>query len=277
LYLRVLFINSKTKLRYQGYTKTPNVFLERSPIGIDIFNFQHSEKLINSEDSKFENPRLGKLVEAYIFNDLKQQNSITWVCGNLQIKKDKLTIGELDAIFYDNDQPIHLEIVYKFYLYDTLNETDNPLDNWIGPNRKDFLVYKLNKLEQKQFPLLFDNKTKPYLESLWLNANSIQQKISFKAQLFLPFAQMEIDVNPLNKACVTGFYLSIDKIEILKNSQFYIPNKLDWLIIPHNNVKWLNFKCAIPQIKAFTDNKRSPMCWVKNETSHLQKCFITWW
>jgi len=55
---------------------------------------------------------------------------------------------------WENNKPIHLEIIYKFYLYDpSIGLTQ--LDHWIGPNRRDSLVKKLTKLKQKQLPLLY--------------------------------------------------------------------------------------------------------------------------
>lgn len=270
-------MNSDIKLRYLGYSKTPSLFLEKSPIGIDILEIAHSYESIDSEDFKCNNSRLGKLVEEFVFYDLKLQPQVKWISENLQIQDNKTTIGELDALYHFNHQPVHLEVVYKFYLYDTLNNYNNDLEYWIGPNRKDTLIYKLNKLEQKQFPLLYNSKTKFSLDEEELNTQSIRQKLCFKAQLFLPFNNFEVDIKLLNKDCVTGFYISIEKIEALKNHQFFLPNKLDWLVTPHNNVEWLNFETAKHQIKAFTENKRSPMCWVKHHTAPLKKCFITYW
>ena len=38
---------------------------------------------------------------------------------NIQIQENvNQTIGELDCLFLDESQPIHLEIQFKFYLYD---------------------------------------------------------------------------------------------------------------------------------------------------------------
>ena len=270
-------MNSETKLRYQGYSKTPSLFLEKSPIDIDMYEIVNPNEQMDSDNLESSNPRLGKLVEEFVFYDLKQKSEIKWISENIQIQDNKLTIGELDTLFYQNHQPIHLEIVYKFYLYDSLHTYNDPLEYWIGPNRKDTLVYKLHKLKQKQFPLLHDFRTKSYLDNYGLEVNTIKQKLCFKAQLFLPFNDLEVDVKLLNKDCVTGFYVSIDKIEILKSYQFYIPKKLDWLVTPHNNVEWLSLEAAKHTIKTFTNNKRSPMCWIKDETSQLQKCFITYW
>ena len=74
-----------------------------------------------------------------------------------------------------------------------------------------------------------------------------------------------------------GFYMSFSDISILKNLQFYIPNKLNWLTIPHNNIEWLDYEQAVIEIKEFIENKRSPLIWIKSNDNLLKKCFITWW
>lgn len=66
---------------------------------------------VNFDESLgIKNKRLGKLVEEYVFYHLKQSKSITWLAENLQIQNIKLTVGELDALFYTNETPVHLEI-----------------------------------------------------------------------------------------------------------------------------------------------------------------------
>ena len=66
---------------------------------------------------------------------------------NYQIQNKKTTVGELDFILQKNHSPIHLEVIYKFYLYDdTFGNSE--IEHWIGPNRNDNLVKKLTKLKE---------------------------------------------------------------------------------------------------------------------------------
>ncbi|WP_296384920.1 DUF1853 family protein [Winogradskyella sp.] len=265
-----------TKLRYQGYTSTPSLWK-----GNTASQFKQIELSCNSEiidDSiVFKNKRLGKLVEEFVFHQLKQHQSITWICDNLQIQNGKQTIGEIDALYYSEEKPVHLEIVYKFYLYDTIEHYNEPLAYWIGPNRKDNLLYKLDKLHNKQFPLLHNDLTKTYLESYNLDVKTIKQELCFKAQLFLPYQESTIDISPLNRDCISGFYISYSKLQALKTFKFYIPNKLDWLVIPNLNVDWINYSSALEIIEIDINNKRSPLVWIKQNDEELSKCFITYW
>ncbi len=266
----------KTKLRYQGYTSTPSLWNADSPS-----QFKYIELSRNVEDFDdsvdFKNKRLGKLVEEFVFYQLKQQKSITWICDTLQIQNGKQTIGEIDALYYHEEDPIHLEIVYKFYLYDSLEHYNLPLAYWIGPNRKDSLLYKLNKLSTKQFPLLYNDLTKTCLEKYNLDTENIEQHLCFKAQLFLPYENRAIDVSPLNRDCIAGFYISYNKLELLQTHEFYIPDKLDWLVTPHTNIAWVNYSSALAIIEDQIHNERSPLVWIKDNDAELTKCFITFW
>jgi len=265
-----------TKLRYQGYANTPPLWTNTT-----VSQFKQIElklKSQNFDDSiVFKNQRLGKLVEEFVFNQLQQQDSVSWICDNLQIQNGKQTVGEIDALYYNEEQPIHLEIVYKFYLYDSIENYNQPLAYWIGPNRKDSLLYKLDKLNSKQLPLLYNELTKPYLETYHLNINTIEQQLCFKAQLFLPYNDRTIDISPLNPDCIAGFYIAFREIEVLVNLEFYIPTKLDWLVIPHQNVTWLAYTSVLATLENETNYKRSPLVWLKHKDTKLTKCFITFW
>lgn len=269
-------MKAQTILRYQGYLETPSLFVSEDIVEYEVLQLQSTYN--NSIDTDtFKNNRLGKLVEEFVFHQLKENSEIKIVSENLQIQNGKQTIGELDLLYYSNEEPIHLEVVYKFYLYDSLKSYNHPLSYWIGPNRNDALDFKLEKLKRKQFPLLYKDETKLQLEKLGITINNIKQQLCFKAQLFLPFNNKTINVTHLNNACISGFYSSFETISELEKFQFFIPDKLDWLIKPHNNVEWLTFNTAKSKIETFINNKKSPLVWLKRENEEFIKCFITWW
>lgn len=268
-------MDRSTLLRFKGCDNTP--FLFNSDYFKDFKRIDLSSKAISVDLITFKNQRLGKLVEEFVFFQLKQNKSVDWILENIQIQNDRKTIGELDAIYKFKGKLIHLEIVYKFYLYDTLKSYSNPLSYWIGPNRKDTLDYKLEKLKTKQFPLLFNKITQKQLLAQSINSTNITQNLCFKAQLFLPFNKSEIHIEPLNPECISGFYLSFSAISTFEQLEFYIPEKLDWLIIPHNNIEWIDYDSAIIYIEQQIRLKRSPLVWLKYSDTKLKKCFITWW
>ncbi|WP_179375664.1 DUF1853 family protein [Winogradskyella wichelsiae] len=269
-------MDKSTLLRYKGYVKTPSLFKSSDFTEIDALKLPLTYKLLDT-DSKFKNHRLGKLVEEFVFHQLKQQPDVQGIIENIQIQKEQQTIGEIDALFYEKEKPVHLEIVYKFYLYDTFQSYTNPLSYWIGPNRKDALCYKLEKLKNKQFPLLYRNETKNQLKDYNINIAEVSQKLYFKAQLFLPYRRNNINIGAINEQCVYGFYISYKDINVFETYKFYIPEKLDWLIDPHVNVEWQDFNLAKDIIEKQIKENRSPLVWLKVNNTKFEKCFITFW
>jgi hypothetical protein len=263
------------KEMFQGFQSTPLLWGSNAVYGLNQFL---PEKTKNPFVSKLSTKklRLGKWVEVFVNFQLKQNSNIQIVHENLQIRKDKITIGELDVLLLKDQQPIHLEIVYKFYLYDTKQTYDTKLEYWIGPNRNDALISKLNKLKDKQLPLLYNTQTAKIIEKNDFDIDISKQCVCFKAQLFLPHTNDSIAIEPLNKKCVSGYHIPFEKIHELRDKLIYIPSKLDWLIIPTNNMSWLKFDDAIKQIKLQIDTKKSPLIWVKQDIG-IHKYFITWW
>ena len=234
-------MNSKKRqlLQYKGYQNTPQLWRDDVIYGLNQFPLMLQPKI------QFQTPlptgmRLGKRVEQFISHDLNQAKHIKVVTEGLQIIKDKITHGELDVLFQNHGEFIHMEIVFKFYLYDpSLNES--ALSQWIGPNRKDSLIHKLEKLKHKQFPLLHNPITQEFLNNFNTKASDFKQYVCFKAQLFLPIAFKEaLPLNvSLNKKCIKGWYINNSELVHYKMNRFYIPEKQDWLIDPHIDVNWI--------------------------------------
>lgn len=268
-------MKNRIQKQYSGFLNTPPLWQDNLN-GLPQFNFENSLFQKVRDDFSF-NQRLGKRVEQFLAAHLKLSNDIEIVAENLQIKKEKETIGEIDLILSHNSKPIHLEIAYKFYLFDPNHIKKNTLDCWIGPNRKDNLSLKIKKLKEKQLPLLYHPGCKNILKEFRLTSDSIIQKVCFKAQLFIPLKIEAIDISPLNNICITGFYVTQQNEDILKKYSIYIPEKLDWLLEPHLSVKWNTYNNLKPELDTLLEFKRSPMLWLKDKRGKLQKCFLTWW
>jgi len=269
-------LNSKDiQLQYEGFLNTP--LLWKSNV---IFNLKQLE-LPKEKPTKFNNSipknlRLGKRVERFINQELQQYPSVKILAENVQIQNGKITTGEIDFIIQHNTIPIHLEVVYKFYLYDkTVGHTE--LEHWIGPNRKDSLVKKLNKLKEKQHPLLFKPETLPLLKKLNINVASIQQKVYFKAQLFVPFHLKNNTFNLINNECIKGFYIHFNELSQFKSCKFYIPTKVNWLQEIQTQISWKNYIDIFPEIENLIPEKTSPLCWIKQTNGEVYKIFIVWW
>jgi hypothetical protein len=219
---------------------------------------------------------LGKYIERFVSFQLEQEESTTIISENIQIQKEKITLGELDCILLKDKKPVHLEIIYKFYLYDTTFGSSE-IEHFIGPNRKDSLVEKLVKLKDKQLPLLYSEACKTYLKTIPLEFQEIEQQVYFKAQLFVPYSNRNLVLKELNQNCIAGFYINQKELENLRHCKFYIPTKKEWLVIPHTKVDWLNFSPFKENSNHSLERQFSPLCWAKNPNGTLQKFFLIWW
>jgi len=260
--------------KFSGFFRTPHLF-NSEILGINPFSKTLKQQFTFNRVITA-NLRLGQLVEQFVFEELKQFESIKILSENLQIiNEDKLTIGELDTLILDNEKPLHLEIQYKFYLFDnSVGQTE--IEHCIGPNRKDTLTQKLKKLKINQLPLLYHKTTKRYLQQLNLDTKNIEQQIYFKAQIFMPFGE-RIHLKTLNNDCVYGFYFNFKDLKFFKSYKFYIPKKLDWLVDAHPNVDWQNHVQILPQLETFYAEKYAPMLWLKSSNGEIKKCFMVWW
>ncbi|WP_299362086.1 DUF1853 family protein [Winogradskyella sp.] len=268
--------NLSHKDTFEGFQDTPLLWENNNVEFLKQFSIDKTSETFfpKTEHRKL---RLGKWIEAYTSFQLQKQSNIEILEENLQIRSGKQTIGELDILLLNNNQPIHLEIAYKFYLYDSTRAYSDNLAYWIGPNRNDSFVYKINKLREKQLPLLFKKETIEVLKTKNLIPDDFEQYVHFKAQLYVPYPMSNIDLTPLNKKCIQGWYLKFNFLLQLKYHKFHIPNKLNWLRKPNIAIDWLDFNEAQIAIKHYIDKRQSPLCWIKSPENDLQKCFITWW
>jgi hypothetical protein len=271
--MSIKYIKNIDKL-YQGCILTPSLWIGHSIFNLQQINLSHRAYTIDFSTEK--TLRLGKLVERFISHQLQQQDSIKLLAENVQIQHQKITLGELDCILKQNDTPIHLEVIYKFYLYDnTVGTTE--LEHWIGPNRNDSFVKKLKKLKEKQLPLLYNEHTETLLETLELDIKIIKQQVCFKAQLFVPLSMRDQQFESINNACITGFYIYKNELEIFSDYKFFIPEKLEWLLEVHTKVTWRSYTTILETLNDFLNNKMSPMVWIKIPNGTIQKFFGVWW
>jgi len=260
-----------TKNRIASVLEAPT--LETSITGFETFNLS---KLNLSGELDFNLPtnlRLGHLVEKVVSQCIQSSSNYRLLKENIQLIKEKQTIGEIDFIIEDSESKdiLHLELAYKFYLYDPTISSE-PIKNWIGPNRNDSLHQKLRKLKEKQFPLLYHSA----LESE-LNASNISQVLCFMASLFLPYRdQVELEVG--YQKAVKGYYLSYGEFQKLEHSGFvyYLPTKKEWGIDPSENKNWMKYEVIKSELNESINNKRSRMVWKKGGDVY-RTFFVVWW
>ncbi len=250
--------------------------LDSSITGFNTFELAEL-KLKNTPTFKLPNNlRLGHLVERIVSELIKASSNYSLLHESLQIKKDKKTIGELDFLIVNQEtnQLTHLELAYKFYLYDP-SISDEHLTNWIGPNRRDSLQQKLKKLNNHQFPLLHHPATSNILNNL--DISNLNQALCLMASLYVP---QNLDKELIQKYTpyIKGFYLTVDLFQKQDHSgtKYYIPPKSKWGIEPSDHKVWNEYSEIQEKINTISKEKRSLLCWQKQGDLYTQ-FFIVWW
>jgi len=263
------------QLHFQGYLNTPLLWKNHAVLGLEQLELPAPTTIKLGETIPV-NPPLGKLVERYVSAELQQYKSVKILLENVQIQNQKITIGEIDCILALDETPVHLEIIYKFYLFDPkIGNTE--IEHWIGPNRNDSLKQKLHKLKDKQLPLIYNEHARSVLNAIHVNTTDILQRVRFKAQLFMPYQKDQANFNLLNRDCLKGFYVYYAEIEQFSHCQFYIPNKIDWLMEVQPDVEWIVFLEFNKRISQLMSEKIAPLCWIKRPNGITEKFFVVWW
>lgn len=267
--------NIEIQQQFKGFINTPFLWVDPTPFGLEQYSIVYNTRDYPNVSSNIP-IRLGKRIERFLSHQLHFQKGISHILENIQIQKNRITLGELDFLFHDGEIQIHLEVVYKFYLYDP-NSSHVEIDKWIGPNKKDSLTQKLNKLKTKQLPRLYIDESKELLQKHNFNIKKLKQYVDFRAQLFVPYTSRSSSFQLINNDCIKGFYLTTKQLTSFKNCRFYIPSKLNWLSEPTENNSFISYTEFLNEIKEPLAEKRSPLCWLLNQDGDLMKFFVVWW
>lgn len=246
---------------------------------IGIFDFDVSQ-ILAPEPADLESFEklgfIGKRAELFAKHVFDNSPDFRLISHSLQIFDKRKTLGEFDFIFEDLKalKIIHLEMVYKVYLYDA-RLSDTPEFCWIGPNRRDTFQEKYTKLKAHQFPLLYHSETAEALSELGIdNVEQIEQQLLFKAILFQKFDQDLPKSQFLNTLEMSGFWLYWDefKTEYWQDALYFMPEKVNWFN-EISDVDWVTYPHIIEQIEAEHLIQRNPMLWVKLKSKTL-KIFV---
>ncbi len=220
---------------------------------------------------------LGKQAEFLFEHVLNQSTAYQLLASNVQIHGEEETLGELDYLVQDakTEEVLHVELACKFYLLDKGLGSDL-IQQWIGPNRKDRLIDKLEKLKSKQFPMLFAPETKAVLDSLAIAATHVEQQLCLKAFLFLPKGVKRNALPENFRKCVVGTYITPSEFTEHPTAQYAFPQKKEWLLPPAQLSNWYTYEDALVYLKKCMHERRSPLVYKKTESA-LEKFFVVWW
>jgi hypothetical protein len=264
----------KNKSRIASILKANS--LDFSITGLPSFNLSELNLTSDLEFQLPTNIRLGHLVEKIVSELIKSSANYRVLYENAQVIEDKKTIGEVDFIIEEvsTNQIIHMELAYKFYLYDP-NISSEPINNWIGPNRNDSLKEKLERLKRKQFPLLYHNCAEAKFSTIEISEAS--QALCLLVSLFIPY-EFKASFSSIYVKAIKGYYMNLEIFISLDNSEkfYYIPSKKEWGMDPSENEIWTNFNGIEKYIGTSIKEKQAPLCWQKHNDSYLA-LFIVWW
>ncbi len=130
-----------------------------------------------------ESPLLGIYFESLLAFWLQHLPDIDLLAQNLVVGQPGLQIGEFDLLFRDKarNQAIHWEAAVKFYL--RYGESDY---QWLGPNPRDSLSRKLNKVFARQLRLAEHARAKQVLLE-GIGVSKVVPQAFIKGYLFYPF------------------------------------------------------------------------------------------
>ena len=264
--------------QYQAFCQTPTLFVNQEITTYPSFSTNISDTEICDSELKYS--PFGKRMEQFLVIYFEQSDRYEVIAHGLQINKEKITLGELDFLVRNTSQNsiIHIELVTKFYVYDPTEKEE--INRWIGPNKKDSLVQKLDKLKKKQLPLLFNPYTKVELQKFGIDPKTVEQMLCFKAQLYIPYQFETKLIEPIvNIDCITGFWLRPKELQGIefRDAKFNIPLKNNWYCSPNNETEWEDLSSLSTKIAKLHKMEKSPLIWINKRGSIFEKCFIVWW
>lgn len=271
---------NQRKLQFQGFLETPQLNFSHTTYSFQQYQLQNhllpQQHTYTTEISP--TTILGKRAEAFFHYCITHFSEEQVIAHNVQVEKNKITVGELDFLLKNPFQGkiSHVELVYKFYLYDP-SIAEN-IKRWIGPNRKDSLVTKLEHLKNHQFPLLQEAETRSLLDQLEIPHREIEQKLFFKANLFIPLGWKK-ELPAFYKECIRGFWIKSSEFteEGYGQHLFFSPRKPDWFISPEKGTIWFSFSEIKIILADLLKKQKSPLVWMKKNNNEYHRFFLVWW
>ncbi len=262
--------------QFSGFVNTPQVWSEVPSFPYEVYELGKVRLQKVFPDLHLPPTMvLGKRMEYFFKYYVTHFSEEEILAYNEQIIHKKQTLGELDFLLKDlnTHEVSHVELVYKFYLYNPEISAED--DRWIGPNHRDSLNRKIDRLLKKQFPLLHRPETLPLLNKLGTSPENISQKICFKANFFFPWRHK----NPETLKEFQGSWLRASEFtgSFFQCGNFFSPKKPDWPILPHHNTEWHSFEEIKIQIEQLLEKKQSPLVWMKTGSGKYLRFFVVWW
>lgn len=219
--------------------------------------------------------RLGIHFERIFQTWLNHHPTYKLLAANLQIRSPERTLGEFDLLVDTGAKTEHWELAVKFYI-----NVSHPEDayQWFGPDPKDTLGGKLNRLTTHQLKLGQLPASQTLLAERKLNIDQVRCIVKGRLYVaFDDFKQKRAIAMPgiVNPDCTKGWWLSTDELEKLHGARIAYIEKRYWLseITPNDHLELL----SLSELKTFLADTRqiAPQFVLLTEQGHeLSRGFI---
>lgn len=182
-----------------------------------------------------QSPLLGIYFESLLAFWLQHLPDIELLAQNLRVGQPGLQLGEFDLLFHDlaQQQLIHWEVTVKFYL--RYGKADY---QWLGPNPRDSLQRKLNKVFNRQLRLSDHPRAQQVLQQE-LGLHQLVPQAFVKGYLFYPYdrdwrnpTQIPVGVSASH---LKGWWCRHAEVPVRLRS---CPAENRWLLLPR--LQWLS-------------------------------------
>jgi hypothetical protein len=274
--------------RFKAFYKTASLWsgtlLGLEQFGLSNFNFDHLKDQESLDLPVIpQRTLLGKRAEYFFKFCVEQSNNYDLVLSNAQVFKGKITIGELDYIIKNKrtNTTIHIELVYKFYIYNPTITSDKKskilqeLNKYQGPNGRDNLVRKLEHLKNQQLPLLYAPETSKLLKGHHVDVTQIKQKVCFLAHVFIPHQFWSHKFEYINKSSIVGYYYIYQAFAKAETTNsYFLPEKYAWKMLPQELPTSYTFNEILELTKESLQRGFAPLIWMQLLESKTFECFF---
>lgn len=173
--------------------------------------------------------RLGEHFENIVHFHLNNNDQISDIYRNIQIKREKRTLGEMDFLVNLGGDWIHLEVALKLYLLDGDNRQ---LASFIGTRRDDCLATKWQRMLDHQLQLCQLPEAQEQLQTMGI-ASFPQPAVWVKGWLFYHPRQATVEAPyPVNPDHLRGWWVTWSELSLIatEGERFILVRKPDWLL-----------------------------------------------
>lgn len=233
---------------------------------------QNPEQLLNKlrQQARF---RLGYYFEDLVRLYLKSFFQPSDIKSNIQVSRDKTTVGEYDFLLALPDgKKIHLETAVKYYLCTSEAPDNCRLEDFIGPNCTDRLDRKWQRLTTHQINL--SNTAAGKDQAIALDLLPDQRSILLRGYLFYPHQQWrDFEApSPVSPDHLRGWWIRDNAIESLnQDSRYVVLMKPRWLALA---------QCSFQETISFTElanttaSITTPLLVARLEYDELQRLWL---